>query len=173
MYACVQTWVCVMLSLTQNRGMAAMAAHPISPRIQEHGCAMLSSISVLKEHQIHVVWAGGIERTVAAMHGHPAPEVQQAACFSLRSLSLNSTANQMAIAKAGGVERLHVALNSLVPLVQKAACAALLSLCSCMSVAEKIRLSGTSASLKNMISAPDVSKDAKRLGTQLLNRLDV
>lgn len=160
-------------AFSHAKSRTAMAAHPFSTRIQEHGCGMLSSIAALKEHQTHVVWAGGIERTVAAMQGHSAPEVQQAACFSLRAVSLNSTANQVAIAKAGGVERLHAALNSFVPLVQKAACAALLSLSSCMSVADKIRSSGAPASLKNMVSAPDVSKDAKRLGTLLLSRLRV
>ncbi len=133
----------------------------------------MSSMATVKEHQTLIVWAGGIERTVAAMHEHKVPEVQQAACFAIRSLSLNSTANQISVVKAGGLERLNAALNSLAPLVQKAACAALMALSSCVSIAEKIRLSGAPASLRNMITAPDVSKDAKRLGEQLLGRLDV
>jgi hypothetical protein len=107
------------------------------------------------------------------MHEHKVPEVQQAACFAIRSLSLNSIANQISVVKAGGLERLNAALNSLAPLVQKAACAALLALSSCVSVAEKIRLSGAPVSLRSMITAPDVSKDVKRLGEQLLGRLDV
>jgi hypothetical protein len=116
-----------------QRTVCVMRLHPSCPELQE---ACVHVVDILAAHGEQVaVFAGGIERTVAAMQAHNVVGLQAAGCRVLRTLALRSTANQILITRTGGVKGLLVALKSSEQLLHKAACAALLAL-SCTPALE-------------------------------------
>ena len=147
-----------------------MRMHPDAVDVQEVCCRLLSNLAAQKVLDTLVVFAGGIERTVVAMHGHDAVGVMEAACKTLRTLSLTSTSNQIHITRAGGIKGILLALSSVEQFLHKAACAALLAL-SCTPALDIMLAKGVPQKVKFVISLPDVGDETRRMGKELLSRL--
>ena len=154
-----------------ERVVAAMAAHPQSPGVQEQACGTLGALAGNKVNGDQIVWAGGIERTVAAMAEHSAARVQEIGCASLRSLAFKNPANQVAILRAGGVERVLWAFNTATPLLQKVACLTLLTLASHSGVVDRIKAAGGMPRMEHAIAARDGDDETKRLATSIMGKL--
>lgn len=147
-----------------------MRMHPDAVDVQEACCELLGSFAANKDLEMLIVFAGGIEQTVAAMQSHAVLGVRETACKTLRALSMTSTANQIHITRAGGVKGILLALSSVEQLLHTAACAALLAL-NCTPALDLMLAGGVPHKVKNIISLPNVGDDLKRMGKELLDRL--
>ena len=147
-----------------------MRMHPDAVDVQEVCCRLLSNLAAQKVLETLVVFAGGIERTVVAMHGHDAVGVREAACKTLRTLSLTSTSNQIHITRAGGIKGILLALSSVEQFLHKAAVSALLAL-SCTPALDIMLAKGVPQKVRLVISLPDVGDETRRMGKELLSRL--
>ena len=155
--------------------LAAGAKHAGSAQVAEQVCRVLRGLAYYTDdNKAAIAAAGGIEAVVRVMGEHQAnAAVMEQACLALRNLA-GLDANKARIAEAGGIEAVVRVLgeHQANAAVMERACWALAKIgWPYPALQKRIKDAGAEPLVRAAVAAPDATRDTKRFGQELLDKL--